>query len=183
MSDKVEEAKDLEALFQEAGCTHFRWVDPNNIVVSPWVRMKCMYGCDEYGKTAVCPPQVPSLPECERFFRDYSLAAVFHFAKRVERPEDRHAWTREKNLQLLELERKVFLSGYRKAFLLFLDSCGICKNCSGEKSRCKHPEQARPTPEALGVDVFATVRPVGFPIEVLSDYDQTMNRYAFLLIA
>ena len=115
--------------------------------------------------------------------REYSLAAVFHFTKRVDRPEDRHAWTREKNLQLLKLERRIFVSGYRKAFLLFLDSCGICEKCTGEKTRCKHPEQARPTPEALGVDVFATVRPVGFPIEVLSNYDQTMNRYAFLLIA
>ena len=41
---------------------------------------------------------------------------------------------------------------------------------------------ARPSPEALAVDVFGTVRSLGFPIEVLSDYDQTMNRYAFLLV-
>jgi hypothetical protein len=34
----------------------------------------------------------------------------------------------------------------------------------------------------MGVDVFATVRKYGFPIEVLSDYAQAMNRYAFLLI-
>jgi hypothetical protein len=33
------------------------------------------------------------------------------------------------------------------------------------------------------VDVFSTVRKVGCPIQVLTDYTQTMNRYAFLLIA
>jgi len=32
------------------------------------------------------------------------------------------------------------------------------------------------------VDVFATARQCGYPIEVLSDYAQAMNRYAFLLI-
>jgi hypothetical protein len=32
------------------------------------------------------------------------------------------------------------------------------------------------------VDVFATVRQVGYPIEVLTDVTAPMNRYAFLLI-
>ena len=44
------------------------------------------------------------------------------------------------------------------------------------------PEQARPTPEALGVDVFATMSRLGYPLQVLRDYDQPMDRYAFLLI-
>jgi len=174
--------QELEGLFQELGFSDFKWLDPESIVVSQWVRMKCRFGCPEYGHTAVCPPQVPSLQECERFFRDYSLAAVFHFAQAMERPEDRHAWTREISKELLELERRVFISGYRKAFLLYLDSCHICSACSGSEKPCLLPKEARPTPEALGVDVFATVRQIGYPIEVLSDYDQTMNRYAFLLI-
>jgi hypothetical protein len=41
---------------------------------------------------------------------------------------------------------------------------------------------ARPTPEAFAVDVFSTVKEVGYPIEVLYDYSQKMNRYAFLMI-
>ncbi len=32
------------------------------------------------------------------------------------------------------------------------------------------------------MDVFSTVRQAGYPIEVLSDYTQAMNRYAFMLI-
>jgi hypothetical protein len=34
----------------------------------------------------------------------------------------------------------------------------------------------------LAVDVFTTVRKVGYTIDVLSDYDEKMNRFAFLLI-
>jgi hypothetical protein len=37
-------------------------------------------------------------------------------------------------------------------------------------------------PYALPVDVFSTVRQYDYPIKVLSDYSQVMNRYAFLLI-
>jgi predicted metal-binding protein len=44
------------------------------------------------------------------------------------------------------------------------------------------PKLARPTPEALGVDVYSTVRKANYPIQVLSDYSQMMNRYAFILI-
>jgi predicted metal-binding protein len=47
---------------------------------------------------------------------------------------------------------------------------------------CKEPRLARPTSDAMAVDVFTTVRSLGYPIEVLSHYDQPMNRYAFLLI-
>lgn len=41
---------------------------------------------------------------------------------------------------------------------------------------------SRPCLEALGVDVFATARKLGYPIEVLTDYKQEMNRYSFLMI-
>ena len=34
----------------------------------------------------------------------------------------------------------------------------------------------------MAVDVFATVRQYGFAIDVLGDYSQAMNRYAFLMV-
>ncbi|MGB6867163.1 MAG: DUF2284 domain-containing protein [Candidatus Aminicenantaceae bacterium] len=172
----------LEELFHKHGYTDFKWIDPKEFVVAQWVRMKCMFGCDEYGRTATCPPNVPSVSECERFFREYKDAVIFHFEKEVDKPEDRLDWTRELNLKLLELEREVFCSGYEKAFLLFLDSCNLCDGCPGVRAKCKEPEQARPTPESLAMDVFTTVRKVGYTINVLSDYDEKMNRFAFLLI-
>ena len=172
----------LEELFQEHGYTNFKWIDPKKIIVSQWVRMKCLFGCEEYGKACCCPPNVPSVSECERFFREYTTAVIFHFAKKVDKPEDRHKWSRKVNLKLSELERAVFLSGYEKAFLLFMDSCTICGECVGEKEKCKKPRIARPGPESMAVDVFSTVRQYGFPIEVRSNYSQEMNRYAFLMI-
>jgi len=172
----------LEALFKKHSYTDFKWFDPRDIVVARWVRMKCMFGCLEYGRTATCPPNVPSVSECQQFFREYSTGVIFHFEKTVEKPEDRHGWSKKVNQELLKLERDVFLSGYQKAFLLFMDSCGICAECSGKREECKNPKSARPSPDAMSVDVFSTVRKYGYPIEVLSDYSKAMNRYAFLLI-
>ncbi|WXG44437.1 MAG: DUF2284 domain-containing protein [Promethearchaeati archaeon SRVP18_Atabeyarchaeia-1] len=172
----------LEGLFLRKGFNDFKWIDPAKIIVSQWVRMKCTFGCPEYGRNASCPPNTPSVPECEKFFKEYKESVVFHFPKKVDKPEDRHAWTKKVSLSLLELEREVFLSGYRKAFLLVMDSCGLCEECTGNRQTCKQPRLSRPTPEALAVDVFATVRQIGYPIEVLRDYSETMNRYAIMLI-
>ena len=178
----MSESLALESLFAKHGYTDFRWIDPRDIVVAQWVRLKCMFGCAEFGQNASCPPNVPSVPECREFFNEYTRAAVFHFAKAVDAPEDRHEWSRGVNTALLALERDVFLAGHQKAFLLFMDSCGLCKECAGAREECKVPRSARPTPEAMAVDVFSTVGRIGYPIEVLSDYHQSMNRYAFLLI-
>jgi len=174
--------KKVEEKFLAHNFKDFKWIDPKDIVTSHWVRMKCMFGCDEYGKTATCPPNLPSVSECEKFFQEYREAVIFHFEKKVPKPEDRFAWTRKVNLKLLKLEREIFLSGYKKAFLLFMDSCNICDECPGVKEKCKEPELSRPSPEAMCIDVFATVRQLDYPIEVLSDYTQKMNRYAFLMI-
>ena len=176
------ERKKLEEIFAKHSFMDFRWVDARKIVVSQWVRMKCMFGCTEYGKSASCPPNVPTVAECERFFRDYKEAAIFHFEKTVDKPEDRYAWTRQVNTKLCKLERDVFVAGYPKAFLLYMDTCYLCKDCSGTRTQCLNKKMARPTPEALAVDVYSIVKQVGYPIEVLSNYSQKMNRYAFLMI-
>lgn len=172
----------LEGLFRKRGYTDFAWIEPKDIVVAQWVRMKCRFGCDEYGRTATCPPNVPSVDECRRFFNEYSAVVVFRFEKQLKDPEDRHNWARSVSRKLLELEREVFTSGHERAFLVFMDSCHLCPECVGSKAECRQPEAARPTPEAMGIDVFSTVRSLGLPIKVLSDTTQPMNRYAFLLI-
>ena len=174
--------KSLEKRFRDHGFRDFKWIDPKKIIVSHWVRMKCLFGCPEYGKSCCCPPGVPPVRECEQFFLEYGSAVVFHFKTKVEKPEDRHQWTREVNQRLSGLEREVFVSGFEKTFLLFMDTCGFCRECVTEKEKCHRPHEARPAPEALAVDVYATVRQYGFPIKVLSDYTQEMNRYAFLMI-
>ncbi len=174
--------EELESLFEKHGYTDFKWMEPKDIIVSQWVRMKCMFGCPGYGRNASCPPNVPSVSECRQFFDEYGTAVIFHFQKEFEEPEDRHAWSTEVNQALLKLEQEVFLTGYQKALLLFMAPCSMCAECTGARRECNSPKLARPTPESMAVDVYATARQYGYPIEVLRDYAAQMNRYAFLMI-
>lgn len=174
--------KELEPLLKTFDCTGYRWIDPKEVVVSHWVRMKCMFGCDSYGRVATCPPNTVSIEEARAILSEYDHGVIIHFAKKLDRPEDRKDWTKELGLLLVKLEQEVFLRGYYKAFLLMLDECRLCSKCPGKRAECKNPVEARPSMEAMVIDVFATVRKFGFPIDVLDSYEREMNRYALLLV-
>jgi predicted metal-binding protein len=182
MAFTQEQRQSLDEVIRSKGYTDYKWIDPKKIITAQWVRMKCMFGCNEYGRGGACPPNTPSVAECERFFHEYEEAVILHFEGRMDKPEERHAWSRKINAGLVKLEREVFLAGCERAFLLFMDSCSFCKDCSADRRSCKEPRMSRPSPEAMAVDVYSTVRQFGFPINVRTDFNQKMDRYAFLLV-
>ncbi len=93
MGLNAEKRKTLDAIIQAKGYTDYKWADPKNIVVSQWVRMKCKFGCSEYGRGGACPPETPPVNECRQFFNDYSDAVILHFEGIMDKPEDRHNWS------------------------------------------------------------------------------------------
>ena len=171
----------LGDLFKEHELDDFKWIDPGEIVVSHWVRMKCTFGCPDYGGAA-CPPNNPPVADCKRWISEYKDAVVFRFPKTTDSLDEYKEWLSKIKRQLIEVEKAVFLSGYVKVFLLSAANCSLCKECVSRRVECRHKEQARPTPEGMAIDVFATVSKLGFPIEVLKIRSAESNRYAILLI-
>ena len=102
----------MDALFHKHSYADFKWFDPKVIVVDQWVRMKCIFGCSEYGQTACCPSYTPSVSEFLQFFREYSTGVTFHFEKTGVKPGNPHAWSKKVNQALLKLQREVFIAGY-----------------------------------------------------------------------
>lgn len=154
-----------------AGIRTYRLVNPREVVTAEWVRLKCQYGCDGYGQSLTCPPYSPS-PEITRKTLDaYRCAAL------ISGPEE---WQNLREL-CAHLERALFLSGYYKAFAMPSGPCELCGTCPLQHP-CRYPEKARPSMEACGIDVYATVRKFGFPIEVVRSRTCRANYYALILI-
>ncbi|HTP67006.1 MAG TPA: DUF2284 domain-containing protein [Geobacteraceae bacterium] len=172
----------IETLACNNGFPDFAWISGKDVQVRQWVRFKCMFGCDSFGKKGGCPPAVPSVAECRELFAEYDHILILQISERLADPNDRAEWSRRKNMALLPLERAAFLAGHHKAMLLFMDECRLCDECPGTRVDCRLPAMSRPCPEALAVDVFSTVRSAGFSIEVLTEHSQEMKRYAFLLV-
>ena len=172
----------LDRIFHEAGLTDYRWIDPREIVVEEWVRFKCMWGCKEYGRRANCPPNQPSVAECQRFVRGYTVGAVFHFSRVISTDEENEDWTKPLNDTLYRVERTAFLAGYYKVFALYPENCSLCQVCAASKTDWRNRMKSRPGPDSLGIDVYATVRKVGYPIQVVPDCGHLVNRYGFVLV-
>jgi predicted metal-binding protein len=172
----------VDALMQSQSFPDFRWISGRDVVVEQWVRFKCTFACEEFGRNACCPPNTPGVAECRELFLGYERIAVIHLQAARAEGEDPRIWKREVNGRFLELERAAFLAGFYKALALFPGDCSLCAECVPSRADCRNSGSARPVPEALAVDVYATVRKLGFPIHVLTDRSQTMNRYGFLLL-
>ena len=149
----------------------YKLVDPKTVVVAEWVRFKCQFGCDGYAQSFTCPPYSPEPSRTKRMLEEYELAAILWKPDSYE------------NLRKIttDLERTLFLSGYYKALAIPSGPCELCNPCPLEYP-CQHPEYARPSMEACGIDVYATVRQHGFPIEVVRSRNCQPNYYALVLI-
>ena len=171
----------IEDLCKEHECADFAWINPADIIVSQWVRVKCTFGCGDYGR-AVCPPNTPSVDECRSFFKEYTHGVIFRFNFTADKESYPVDLSKKLSKNLLAIERDVFLNGYHKAFMLNQTCCDICSECKNTRSLCVNLSQSRPSPEGFAVDVYQTVRKLGLEINVVATKHQKINRYAFLMI-
>jgi predicted metal-binding protein len=152
------------------------------MTVSQWVRMKCMFGCPDYGRNASCPPNVPSVSECRELLSEYSMGVLIHLVCGFP-AEARKEWRREKRLALLEAEKQIFVAGFERAFLLSFDNCDICPQCVSQPRDCHLPYIRRPTMEAFAIDVYSSVRKHGYQVSVIRDPEGPEDRFALMLIS
>lgn len=152
------------------GAVQAKMIDPSTIVTAPWVRLKCRFGCPEYGNTLCCPPHVPDYDETRKVLDSYELAILFEQTRE------------ETRLIASELEREVFLAGYYKAFGMTARSCHLCEDGCPLGDSCIHAEDARPTMEAFGIDVYRTVRANGFKVSVVKDLGEAAHFFGLVLV-
>ncbi|MBI9066104.1 MAG: DUF2284 domain-containing protein [Salinivirgaceae bacterium] len=173
--------EEIESLLTAEDFSKFAWIDPKNIVVAHWVRMKCTFGCPDYG-SGTCPPNTPSVDDCSKFFKEYSSGLIISLTKFADKNKYPSDWSKEMNEKLLKIEREVFIKGFHKTFLLNQAGCFKCKECSNNRANCIDKVNSRPSLESFAVDVYQTVRNAGFEINVLKDSPAEMNKIAILLI-
>ena len=143
----------LAAQAKRSGFSFARVIEAGKIAIEPWVRLKCRFGCDRYGRSLCCPPASPDEEEMGAVISRYRYALVVQGTP----PSDSF------HTQLLALERAVFLAGYTDALAFGAGPCPVCSTCP-EDGRCRFPEKARPSLEACGVDVYQTASEAGLAL-------------------
>ncbi len=159
----------LAEMAVELGALAAKPVSPADVETGEWVRWKCQFGCGGFGSSRVCPPHTPTPDRTRKMLDGYKRAILFESppgkAKQI----------------AADLERRLFLGGYYKAFGLGAGPCDLCETCRFEKG-CTHPRRARPAMEAVGIDVYATARKHGFTINVVRTRQDEQHYFGLVLV-
>lgn len=183
---KQEDMEHLIAKAKELGASAAVPVSVPTIKLGMWTRMKCQYGCPNYGQTLCCPPHAPSAEFTRKFLADYtnSLLVQMTIPYDPEDAKDWNAYDRKIHLALTDLvigvEREAFLMNYYKALALKAGRCRLCDTCNLKK--CVHPDRARPSAEACGIDVMALAADNGFDSRVLRGPVKEFKIYGLILL-
>lgn len=164
-------------------------IPANQVIVDSRVRLKCTVPvCAGYGVSLTCPPNVPSPDEFSKVLSMYQNAILVQVPFEMDkefvrlvgkgapladvRREQKYQATLAKNFKLLvgllcRLEADAQGMGYRFAVGFSAGSCRLCDKCVGQGSRepCRHPFEARPAMEAVGIDVVETAKRAGMSFE------------------
>ncbi len=116
---------------------------PKQVFTAVWVRLRCQFGCSEYGQCLTCPPHSPAPETTRKMLDEYNSAILLHGNK----------WKLIREIaQALEL--KVFLAGHYKAFAFLCGPCDLCRKCvcleSDEKGQGRGVPTSRPGPPGNG---------------------------------
>jgi len=153
----------------ELGAGAAKIICPSEVKTDSWVRWKCQFGCGGYSSSLMCPPYAPKPEETRRVLDEYRTAILF---------ESGHNNTKKLAVQM---EREIFLSGFYKALGLGAGPCRFCPSCAFGEG-CRNPDDARPSMEACGIDVFATARKHGFTINVVRTSRDPQHYFGLVLI-
>ncbi|HOF05711.1 MAG TPA: DUF2284 domain-containing protein [Syntrophales bacterium] len=163
----------LIALLKGKGATTVRVVSADRIVVDERVRLKCRVPiCDSYDRNLMCPPFVMSVAEFRQTLDRYEEALILQVEAEIAglnglRPhEDVYAPAGRLHELVNLAEKEAFMAGFRFAAGLIGGCCRLCAVCVAAEggTNCRFPFRARPSLEAMGIDVAATLANVGLPL-------------------
>ena len=169
---------------QKYGWDSVHSIKIEDIAVQNWVRLKCRYGCTNYGQNWCCPPAAPEPEEVRRVLTEYSIALLlvgtlrnpeFYYSKSSRVIQVRQ-WK-----ATISMERFLFLEGYYKAFGLTPGACPLCKPCN-YPHECKFPFYRRPSVESFCIDFIETLENVGLKSNVAMDKKEHFNFYSLILV-
>jgi len=172
------------------GATDARAISTADVFLDERVRFKCMVPrCGNYGRHLMCPPNLMSLEEFRRVLAAYRTAILVQLeaevdstdkakgrlegeaARRLKKTTGAHAMEKKLHSIITDLEALAFKNGFYFAAGLIGSECLLCDECAGldGSGPCRHPFSARPSMQAMGIDVIKTTKKAGLPVRLSSE--------------
>ena len=156
---------------------------PGLVVTAEWVRLKCQFGCDGYGRCRTCPPDSPTPRQTRRLLDEYARAILLRRGPHTVYDEhDQHYVALRRTAA--DLERELFLAGHHKAWSMSNGPCDVCDVCDREQPCVEMP--ADKLDVALAIESnrmqHASLSAAGWEIEVVGDRNDQYRFFALVLV-
>ncbi len=163
--------KKIADTLKQKGASEVKIIKSSNVIVDERVRLKCQIPlCETYGKNLMCPPYISSVNDFRQALAQYDQALLVQVSAPLHgknRGRAKEIFDPARVLhELINLgERLCFESGWRFATGLIGGTCRLCEECivMEPEGHCRHPFRARPSMEAMGIDVIGTIEKAGLP--------------------
>jgi len=190
------------------GAADAKIIPANKVVIEDRVVLKCKVGCTNYGKTLVCPPYTPTAEEFRKIVSEYGYVMFMKFKSSAEADSEVlknllvaetdptvlqsvkekvagfwQTWKGEKRKMLqtvVDLEKAAMNKGYPLSIGFISGHCQLCEKCNTQTRMCAHPNLARYSEDAVGVNVQKTAQNAG--ISVTFPFEKNPESFALLLI-
>ena len=176
MIDIEGQLRNCISLAEEAkrmGCDRAALIWAEDVVFDPRVTLKCRQNtCSHYGRNFMCPPYAPTAEQFRQSAQKFRIALLLQREREIppgsapgDIDKEFGELGRDIRQILVSLEKKAFGCGFVFSTGLGGGECKLCKTCGkilGAES-CHNPQEARPSMEAVGIDVLGTCRKAGFP--------------------
>jgi len=167
LNDDIQKLSDFA---RENKCITVIFVTRNQIAADIRTVLKCYYGCPSFGTNKMCPPYTISP---ERFF---PILKKYKYGLLVETSAS------DINQAVVRIEKEAIKMGYLFAFGMRGGACPLCPSCTLPNELCCKPVEARPSMEALGIDVFKTVKNAGINKNKLASLNEDFTFFGLILI-
>jgi predicted metal-binding protein len=148
--------------------------NPEMLIPEERVRGYCTQNrCGNYGKSYTCPPNVPSIEEVKIKLKNFHHGILL---RKTVNLNIRRDWKLMKQSildfqnNILEVEEFLKKSGIKEIWGINAGTCVLCEVCGARSNKpCVHPDKARSSIEALGVDVVALMKNLGLDYQFHAD--------------
>ena len=156
----------------ELGARESKIIEVKTVETAAWVRYKCQFGCSGFAQSLTCPPYSPTPDETRKILNSFKKAILIHCQS------GSHV---DISKVVIKIEKEACLAGYYKALGMGAGPCRLCRDCN-LKGECRHREEARPSMESCGIDVYSTARSNGFSINTLDSARCKADYFGLVLI-
>ena len=156
----------LAEIMQKLGIETYCEFSTELMVPEERIRAFCVQNkCGNYGNNYMCPPAAGSVNEIKAKLENFQHGILLQYRKHLDVKNNRKGAIqaqKEFHSKILQLEDLLSQKGISPVWGMIGGNCRLCDECKAKTGEtCRHPDKARMSLEAIGIDVLGLLDKLG----------------------